>query len=115
MPNYSRTFSSRSKQRRARIVVVGAGMAGLSTARELTNLFMAHPNTPTPEIIVLEGRSRVGGRVNSYPIDLSEFPDLIENRSETVPRVDLGKFNLHTSLSLDSYSNSSRGSNNYWI
>lgn len=49
------------------MVVVGAGFAGLSAARDLVNL--GH------EVLVLEGRDRVGGRsatatVAGYPVDL---------------------------------------------
>ena len=51
----------------ADVVVVGAGFAGLSTARELVRL--GH------DVVVLEGRSRVGGRSHSgsvagVPVDL---------------------------------------------
>lgn len=49
------------------VVVVGAGFAGLSTARQLTRL--------SREVIVLEGRDRVGGRsltttIAGIPVDL---------------------------------------------
>src|SRR5581483_9180152 len=49
------------------VVVVGAGFAGLSAARELTRL--GH------EVLVLEGRNRVGGRshtgqVAGIPVDM---------------------------------------------
>src|SRR5581483_5975101 len=49
------------------VVVVGAGFAGLSAARELTRL--GH------EVLVLEGRNRVGGRshtgrVADVPVDM---------------------------------------------
>ena len=50
------------------IVVIGGGMAGLSTARQLTNLFHHFPDRAPPKIIVLEGRSRVGGRIYSHPL-----------------------------------------------
>ncbi|BBX35691.1 amine oxidase [Mycolicibacterium mageritense DSM 44476 = CIP 104973] len=51
----------------ADVVVVGAGFAGLSAARELTRL--GH------EVVVLEGRNRVGGRsststIAGVPVDL---------------------------------------------
>ncbi|CAA0128511.1 Putative flavin-containing monoamine oxidase AofH [Mycolicibacterium vanbaalenii] len=48
----------------ADVVVVGAGFAGLSAARELTRL--GH------DVVVLEGRDRVGGR--SYTADLAGVP-----------------------------------------
>ena len=48
----------------ADVVVVGAGFAGLSAARELVRL--GH------EVVVLEGRNRVGGR--SYTGTLAGVP-----------------------------------------
>lgn len=50
------------------IVVIGGGMAGLSTARQLTNIFHHFPDRAPPKVIVLEGRSRVGGRIYSHPL-----------------------------------------------
>ncbi|KIV85197.1 hypothetical protein, variant [Exophiala sideris] len=50
------------------IVVIGGGMAGLSTARQLTNLFRHYPDHASPKIIVLEGRDRIGGRIYSHPL-----------------------------------------------
>lgn len=50
------------------IVVIGGGMAGLSTARQLTNLFHHYPDRAPPKIIVLEGRQRIGGRIYSHPL-----------------------------------------------
>ena len=75
---------------RTRIVIIGAGMAGLSTARyfqfltasELLNLYSGS-GRPIPEIIILEGRKRVGGRINSYPIQVQE--------DEEPVRIELGK------------------------
>jgi hypothetical protein len=56
------------------VVVVGAGVAGLSSARQLSglfaqlgNFFTEHGEKP-PRIIVLEGRKRIGGRVYSHPL-----------------------------------------------
>ena len=48
----------------ADVVVVGAGFAGLSAARELVRL--GH------DVVVLEGRDRVGGR--SYTVTLAGVP-----------------------------------------
>lgn len=53
---------------RETIVVIGGGMAGLSTARQLTNLFRHYPDHAAPKIIVLEGRDRIGGRIYSHPL-----------------------------------------------
>ncbi|KIV95536.1 hypothetical protein PV10_03176 [Exophiala mesophila] len=53
---------------RETIVVIGGGMAGLSTARQLTNLFHHYSDHKLPRIIVLEGRQRIGGRIYSHPL-----------------------------------------------
>lgn len=45
-------------EHRKRVVVVGAGLAGLAAARQLR--FMGF------DVTVLEGRRRVGGRVMTY-------------------------------------------------
>ncbi|OHE99543.1 flavin containing amine oxidoreductase [Colletotrichum orchidophilum] len=56
---------------RKRIVIVGAGMSGLGCARHLDGLIRQYEDRfralgePVPEIVVLEGRGRVGGRVYS--------------------------------------------------
>ncbi|KAF9373059.1 hypothetical protein CPB97_000829 [Podila verticillata] len=54
------------------IVVVGAGIAGVGVARQLENLFGYYadrfaPNMP-PKVILLEARSRVGGRMHSMEL-----------------------------------------------
>ncbi|RMZ83467.1 hypothetical protein DV737_g1613, partial [Chaetothyriales sp. CBS 132003] len=50
------------------IVIIGGGVAGLSAARHLTSLFHHFPDRAPPKIIVLEGRSRLGGRIYSHPL-----------------------------------------------
>lgn len=68
-PAMPKTVKNRGKtSHRETIVVIGGGMAGLSTARQLTNLFEHYPDHPTPRIIVLEGRNRIGGRIYSHPL-----------------------------------------------
>ncbi|KAL9595876.1 MAG: hypothetical protein Q9219_006181 [cf. Caloplaca sp. 3 TL-2023] len=62
------------RSKRKTIVVVGAGMAGLGCARQLESLFrqyhyrLASHGEDPPNIILLEGRSRIGGRVYSHPL-----------------------------------------------
>ncbi|MCJ1306597.1 hypothetical protein MMC25_000240 [Agyrium rufum] len=62
------------KKKRKTIVVIGAGMAGLGAARQLESLFQHYRDRWTesgeeiPKVIVLEGRSRIGGRVYSHPL-----------------------------------------------
>ena len=62
------TKSRKSENGRQTIVVIGGGMAGLSTARQLTSLFHHFPDELPPRIIVLEGRRRIGGRIYSHPL-----------------------------------------------
>ena len=56
------------------IVVIGAGMAGLGCARQLEGLFSYYREKWTsigeeqPRVVVLEGRSRIGGRIYSHPL-----------------------------------------------
>ena len=61
-----------TKQRK-RIVVIGAGAAGLGCARQLRSLLVQFSDRfplgeELPEVIVLEGRDRIGGRIYSKPV-----------------------------------------------
>lgn len=53
------------------VAVIGAGVSGLSCARQLEGLFKQHADRfhdrgeETPKVVILEGRNRVGGRVYS--------------------------------------------------
>lgn len=69
-PFVSRSIGRGRKKETSRetIVVIGGGMAGLSTARQLTNLFKHYPDRAPPRVIVLEGRERIGGRIYSHPL-----------------------------------------------
>ncbi|EGS19150.1 SWM histone demethylase complex-like protein [Thermochaetoides thermophila DSM 1495] len=64
---------TKEKKKRRTVVVIGAGMAGLGCARQLEGLFAQYANRfrkmgeEPPEVIVLEARNRVGGRVYSRP------------------------------------------------
>ncbi|KAF9355232.1 hypothetical protein BGX34_010575 [Mortierella sp. NVP85] len=60
-----------SEQRRT-IAVVGGGIAGIAAARQLENLFRYYawkfaPGLP-PKVIVLEARSRMGGRMHTMEL-----------------------------------------------
>lgn len=58
-------------KRQKTVVVVGAGLSGLGCARQLEGLFMQYADRfyergeEPPRVVVVEGRSRVGGRVYS--------------------------------------------------
>ncbi len=57
----SDTLRSQSKRKKPRVVVLGAGLSGLAGAYELSK----HGS----EVVVLEARNRIGGRVLSHEID----------------------------------------------
>jgi lysine-specific histone demethylase 1 len=67
------------QQRRKTVVVIGAGFSGLGCARQLDCLFRQYADEfeargeLPPRVIVLEGRTRVGGRV--YSRAFSRDPD----------------------------------------
>ncbi|KAK5113087.1 hypothetical protein LTR62_003666 [Meristemomyces frigidus] len=67
-------LSLRRNTKQKTIVVIGAGVSGLSSARQLDGLFAQNSEHWTdagerpPQIIVLEGRKRIGGRVYSKPL-----------------------------------------------
>lgn len=61
------------KKPRMTLVVVGAGIAGLSCARQLDSLLRRYAHKfveyeDIPRIIVLEARRRIGGRIYSAPL-----------------------------------------------
>lgn len=71
-------------KRRKRIIVIGAGAAGLGCARQLENLFVHFADRfprdeELPEVVVLEGRDRIGGRIYSCPLT----PQHSSRRQET--------------------------------
>src|SRR5437764_8129562 len=63
----ARTAASSSPSE-ADVIVVGAGFAGLSAAREIRRAGRS--------VLVLEARDRVGGRVLSHPIGGGEIAEL---------------------------------------
>jgi len=62
---------SKKLQKQKKVVVIGAGVAGLTTARQLEGLFAQYSNhwldqgEKPPKVVLLEGRKRIGGRVYS--------------------------------------------------
>lgn len=66
--------------KRKRIVVIGAGMSGLGCARQLEGLFVQYSDKfreldqELPEVVVVEGRNRIGGRVYSRPFKSKPTP-----------------------------------------
>ena len=67
-PSIKSTKSRRKDAYVPTIVVIGAGMAGLSSARQLNSIFQYYPDSARPRVIVLEGRNRIGGRIYSHPL-----------------------------------------------
>ncbi|SMR52818.1 unnamed protein product [Zymoseptoria tritici ST99CH_1E4] len=88
-PSLPKKMSKDMRQRT--VVVVGAGVSGLTTARQLESLFMQEAakwvemNERPPRVIVLEGRNRIGGRVYSKPLRSQiegSLPDGLRNTAE---------------------------------
>ena len=76
--NHGKRSRSKGKGRKT-IIVVGAGMAGLGCARQLEGLFSHYHDRweslgeQPPKVMVLEGRSRLGGRIYSHPLQKQEL------------------------------------------
>ncbi|EMC95292.1 hypothetical protein BAUCODRAFT_72520 [Baudoinia panamericana UAMH 10762] len=72
------------------VVVIGAGVAGLTTARQLEGLFAQQSERWTdigerpPHVVVLEGRKRIGGRVYSKPLRSQSAETLPQGLRNTV-------------------------------
>ncbi|KAF2400358.1 hypothetical protein EJ06DRAFT_537938 [Trichodelitschia bisporula] len=101
LPNTARSISRSLGMgkgvRRRPIVIIGAGMAGLSCARHLEGLFFQLGEQFTrrgerpPKIILLEGRKRIGGRVFSRPLaKQGNLPDGLRSTAETGAMVVMG-------------------------
>jgi len=78
------TARARRQGKQKTVVVIGAGVAGLTTARQLEGLFaqtsehwLENGEKP-PRVVVLEGRKRIGGRVYSKPLR-SQVKDSLPN------------------------------------
>lgn len=74
--------------RQKTVVVIGAGVSGLTAARQLEGLFAqeaTRSGSHVPRVIVLEGRKRVGGRVYSKPLRsqvTGSLPNNLRNTAE---------------------------------
>ncbi|KAH8675373.1 flavin-containing amine oxidoreductase-domain containing protein [Xylariales sp. PMI_506] len=76
----SKTRPKRGASRRKgkKVVVIGAGLAGLGCARQLEALFAQYAaqfedsGEEAPKVVVFEGRNRIGGRVYSRALDSSQ-------------------------------------------
>ncbi|KAF6813328.1 flavin containing amine oxidoreductase [Colletotrichum sojae] len=80
---------SEAPPRRRRIVVIGAGMSGLGCARHIDGLLRQYEEQfhalgeALPEVIVLEGRGRIGGRLYSREFKskpTTPLPDFVGER-----------------------------------
>lgn len=88
-PNLPKRLSKEAKQKT--VVVIGAGVSGLTTARQLESQFISeaarwiNAGERPPRVIVLEGRKRIGGRVYSKPLRSqvkNSLPDNLRNTAE---------------------------------
>ena len=87
IPDTSNTRAKKFKNLKAgqRIVVIGAGMAGLGCARQLESLISHYREKWTskgeepPAVYVLEGRNRIGGRIYSHPLKKQDSHGIPEN------------------------------------
>ncbi|QSL64175.1 hypothetical protein MERGE_000330 [Pneumocystis wakefieldiae] len=73
------------------IVVVGAGISGLASARQLESLFRIFSNRfnhQIPKVVLLEARGRLGGRVYSHK--LTSLPTEEDFPKDKLSTVDLG-------------------------
>ncbi|KAI7280705.1 hypothetical protein KC345_g4585 [Hortaea werneckii] len=77
--------------RQKTVVVVGAGVSGLTAARQLEGLFLQTSERWTdvgecpPKVVVLEGRDRIGGRVHSKQLRsqvAGSLPGKLRNTAE---------------------------------
>lgn len=88
-PNIAIQSKKYAKQKT--VVVIGAGVSGLTTARQLEGLFAQYSEQwlekgeRPPKVIVIEGRKRIGGRVYSKPLRSQvkdSLPDDLRNTAE---------------------------------
>ncbi|KAL1924180.1 uncharacterized protein VTP21DRAFT_7215 [Calcarisporiella thermophila] len=93
----SRPFPERPSSSMRKVIVVGAGIAGIACARQLYILLnQFYPaEKEVPQVILLEARGRLGGRIFTYPLQQeipAQFRDKI--KAEWLPErpygIDLG-------------------------
>lgn len=78
-------------------MVIGGGIAGIGAAKQLENLFQYYawkfaPELP-PRVVVLEARSRVGGRMHSFELNTKPKPSSTKEANKAKAErhcVDLG-------------------------
>ena len=90
MNNIPERPTATNPRRKPRILIIGAGMAGLSTAMELNTLFHLNPDM-APDVTVLEGRQRIGGRIFTFPLDARPM-DSLGRPDYQAAGVDLGNY-----------------------
>ncbi|KAG0298735.1 hypothetical protein BGZ98_000079, partial [Dissophora globulifera] len=83
-----------SGRSRRTIGIIGSGIAGVAVAKQLENLFHYFagrfaPDLP-PRVVVLEARSRVGGRMHSMQLGRSSGHSADQHGSTSKHAVDLG-------------------------
>jgi monoamine oxidase len=93
----------RTRVRRADVVVIGAGLAGLAAARDLVNAGRS--------VIVLEARRRVGGRTLNQPIGDGK---VIEIGGQWVGPTQDAMTRLNGELGLETYKTYNDGDNVYY-
>lgn len=92
----SRTALAEPSQLKSRVIVLGAGLAGLAAAYELSK--------KNYDVVVLEARSRVGGRVLSHEID-KEKKLVIELGGEWIGNSHVRMIALCKELGLGTFNN----------
>ena len=94
-------MSAHAENHECDVVVVGAGLAGLTAARELEKL--------GNEVIVLEARDRVGGRLLNHPIAGTD--DVVEVGGQWVGPTQTEVLALADDLGLERYPTWAQGDN----
>ncbi|KAF9273055.1 hypothetical protein BGZ68_001874 [Mortierella alpina] len=73
---------------RKTVLVIGGGIAGIGAARQLENLFRYYSwkfaPEPPPKVIVLEARTRIGGRMHSFELESKTSTPNLELTSSLV-------------------------------